>query len=389
MKMKSHIRNLIFQKRLNSRVVNLRTSVQKIGNALLSYGTKVFEDIQKGKDISKRHSTGWEIYTISKLLLESGFDVDVIDYTNESFVPKKEYSILIDVLSNLERLSPLLPDQCIKIFHPCWSHWIYHNQAIYSRLFDLKARRNIVLKPKKLIKPNLSADIADCITQRGHGLVAETYSYTNKPVLKIRHSSIFEYDRPPKDNYDACRKNFIWIGGFGCISKGLDLLLDVFTELADHHLYICSRIAQEPDFESAFDKELNHTENIHNLGFIEVNSETFNQLAKKCIALIYPSCTELSSGSVITSMHAGLIPAVSKECGVDVGDFGLVLDKCSVEEIKNMVLNLSSASIGDLEERSLKGWEYAKINHTQKGFEEDYRNALSHIVKQKAQIELA
>jgi glycosyltransferase involved in cell wall biosynthesis len=384
MGIKRYIRNLLIQERDNSRVVNLRTRTQKSGDALLSYGTKIFENIQKGKGFSNRHSTGWEIYTISQLLMTFGYDVDVIDYTNESFVPRKEYSMVIDVLSNLERLAPLLPDRCIKIFHPCWSHWVFHNQAVYSRIFALKERRNIVLKPKKLIKPNLSADSADVITQRGNGFIAETYSYTNKPALKIRHSPQFEYDRPPQKNYDACRKNFIWIGGFGCVSKGLDLLLDVFSELTDHHLYICSRVSQEPDFVSAFDKELNHTANIHNMGFVEVNSEEFDLLQQKCVALVYPTCTDLSSGAVITSMHAGFIPVVSKACGVDVGDFGYILEKCSVNEIRDMILTISSAPIADLEERSLKGWEHAKINHTQKGFEEDYQKALDHITKHQA-----
>jgi hypothetical protein len=370
----------------NSNVVELTTEKQEYGNALISYGIKIFKDIRKGKGFSLNHSTGWEIYTISQILLDFGYNVDVIDYTNKKFIPKKEYSILVDVHSNLERLAPLLPKHCIKIFHPCWSHWIHHNQAIYKRLSGLRERRNIILKPTKLIQPNFSAEMSDYITQRGHGFTAETYAFTNKPTFSIRHSTQCEYDRPLNKNYNDCRKNFLWLGGYGCVSKGLDLLLDVFSELTDYNLYVCGRLFQEPDFETAFNKELYSTKNIKNLGFIDVSSEEFKQLARKCIALIYPSSTELSSGAVITSMHAGLIPVISKECGVNVGDFGLVLKKCSADEIKETILKLSCFSTEDLAERSMKAWKHANEHHTKEGFEKDFRNALLRIIEHRSEF---
>jgi glycosyl transferase family 1 len=379
MGIKNSLRKLI-SKESSPRVINLKTQEKKVGNALLSYGIRAFMVLRQKSGFSNKHSTNWEMYTISQLLLEFGYDVDVIEYWNESFVPQKEYSILIDVLSNLERLTPLLPRHCIKIFHPCWSHWIHNNQSVYKRLQELKERRGIVLKPEKQIKPNVSAELSDYITQRGHNFAAETYAHVDKPKIPIRHSTQCEYEWYDNKNYDTCRRNFLWLGGFGCLGKGLDLLLEVFSELTDCNLYICGNLFREPDFESAFYKELHETKNIHLLGFIDVGSDEFKHLAQKCVALIYPSCTELSSGAVITSMHAGMIPAVSKESGVDVGDFGVILEECSVREIKNVVLKLCNAPTNELEERSLKAWEHANKYHTKKGFEEDYRNALAQIL---------
>jgi len=121
------------------------------------------------------------------------------------------------------------------------------------------------------------------------------------------------------------------------------------------------------------------------LGFVDVSSEKFKQIAQTCIALIFPSCTELSSGAVITSKHAGLIPIVSKESGVNVDGFGSILVECSISEIKQSILEITTTSAKDLEERSIKAWEHANKHHTKEGFKEDYRNALTFILNQKDQ----
>ena len=55
----------------------------------------------------------------------------------------------------------------------------------------------------------------------------------------------------------------------------------------------------------------------------------------RCIA----SCAE---GGVVTCLHAGLIPIVSRDTSVDVNDdYGMVFEYSTIEEIKESVQNLS------------------------------------------------
>ncbi len=48
----------------------------------------------------------------------------------------------------------------------------------------------------------------------------------------------------------------------------------------------------------AFHRELYETPNIEAIGWVDVGSERFREIANGCAALIYPSCSEGQAGSV-------------------------------------------------------------------------------------------
>ena len=80
-------------------------------------------------------------------------------------------------------------------------------------------------------------------------------------------------------------------------------------------------------------------------------------------------------------MHAGLIPVVSLETSVDVDpDFGLILDDCSIEQIKKSIKKISAISVQELKRMALKAWEFARANHTRETFAKEYRKAISAIM---------
>ena len=72
-------------------------------------------------------------------------------------------------------------------------------------------------------------------------------------------------------------------------------------------------------------------------------------------------------------MHAGLIPILSYESGVDVDDFGFVLQGSSVESIRDSIRMVASLSAQELKERAQRAWEFARANHTREKFTEEYR----------------
>jgi DNA-directed RNA polymerase subunit F len=79
-------------------------------------------------------------------------------------------------------------------------------------------------------------------------------------------------------------------------------------------------------------------------------------------------------------MHAGLIPIVSYESSVDVGDFGMILKDCTINEIKNTISTISALSLQELKQKARKAWEYARSNHTREKFAEEYRNVIDKII---------
>jgi glycosyltransferase involved in cell wall biosynthesis len=176
----------------------------------------------------------------------------------------------------------------------------------------------------------------------------------------------------------------MWFGSGGLVHKGLDLVLETFVDMPDYHLTICGPIDGEKDFRKVFYKELYQTANIHTEGWLDVDSQKFVKIARGCIGLIYPSCSEGGGGSVINCMHAGLIPIVSRESSVDVDeDYGIVLPECSTEEIRGSVRRLSALPSEKLKLMARKAWEFVRENHTRKRFSEEYRRVIEMIMVQR------
>jgi glycosyltransferase involved in cell wall biosynthesis len=165
------------------------------------------------------------------------------------------------------------------------------------------------------------------------------------------------------------------------VHKGLDLVLEAFSKLPEYHLTVCGPVNKEPDFEKAYYKELYQTQNIKTLGFTDLRSIQFLEVIKKTSALVYPSCSEGGGGSVITGLHAGLIPIISYESSVDVEDFGILLEDCSVDGIVNSVRKCSQKSGEELEQMSKKAWQYARANHTREKFAGHYETFVKKITE--------
>ena len=112
--------------------------------------------------------------------------------------------------------------------------------------------------------------------------------------------------------------------------------------MPQYRLRVCGPVHGEQDFVSAYHKELFETPNIRTIGWVDIGSREFADITKQCIGLIYPSSCEGGGGTVITCMHAGLIPIVSYESSVDLNGFGVMLMNCSIEEITRSIEMISS-----------------------------------------------
>jgi hypothetical protein len=52
--------------------------------------------------------SNWRSTQIARIVLELGYSVDVIDYRNKTFIPKKPYVIFVGFRANFERITQLL-----------------------------------------------------------------------------------------------------------------------------------------------------------------------------------------------------------------------------------------------------------------------------------------
>lgn len=352
------------------------------GSVLLSYVTHPFA-IKKSELDQTPHTNPWECLIIAEILLERGFAVDVIDWTDTTFMPRKNYVAVIDVHQNLERLAPLLDKNCVKIFYITGAHWLYQNLAELKRIDELRERKGVVLYPRRNIMPANNIENTDYATALGNGFAKETFSYVHKDIVNIPLFSTVQFPEPKQKDFKHIKNNFMWIGGGGAVHKGLDRVLEAFSRMPEYKLTVCGPVASEKDFSEYYKKELYETAHIKLVGRIDVRGEQFKNIVNDSVGLIYPSCSEGQAGSVITGLHAGLIPIITRQSGVDAEPFGLELKTASVEEIIKAVKHISSMSGDELKMQSTAVWKHAQQYHTKELYKDSYAMFIDNIIKEK------
>jgi glycosyltransferase involved in cell wall biosynthesis len=279
---------------------------------------------------------------------------------------------MVDIHSNLERLAPLLPATTKKILHATGANWLFQNRAELARLAALRDRRGVSLPPRRQVQPSRGIEIADLATTTGNAFTIETFAFARKPMYRIPVSSTYTQDWPAEKKTEACRTHFLWLGSHGLVHKGLDLALEAFAQTPALNLTICGPVSAEPDFAAEYRREL-ALPNIRVQDWIDTQSPLFRELLATHAGIVYPSCSEGGGGSVITCLHGGLIPIVTREASVDVEDFGFSLREAGIAAIVETVQRVATLPAAELSLRSRAAWEFARRQHTREAFEKNYR----------------
>lgn len=354
------------------RVVRLRPRSKPAGFVLLSYLTDPFVRPEAGRHFSNR----WECRQMAQTFLDLGLGVDVIDWFDTRFVPRRAYRFLVDIGCSMPRLAPLVGPDCIKLMHATGKHWMFQNFAELQRLKGLMDRRGVALEPRRQAPTGCAVELADCITVLGNEQTLATFAYAGKPVYQIPLSSAAEFPWDDAKDFSAARRRFLWLGSGGMVHKGLDLVLEAFCGTPELELVVCGPVSGEADFENFYRRELYQMPNIRTLGWLDVTTPQFAAVTREVSAMVYPSCSEGSAGSVIVGLHAGLLPIVSRETGIDVMDFGVELPHSTSEEIRRAAKIHARRDPAALRQRSRAAWQRARSFYTRERFAEAYRNVV-------------
>jgi glycosyltransferase involved in cell wall biosynthesis len=369
-------------RRIDEKVVRLPAAVDPPrGRAIFSYIVDPFL-VPPDVPVSHSHTHFWESRTMGRTLAALGFEVDVVHWTNRTFEPRGAYDLLVDVRLQLERLAPRLGPACLKVMHAETAHPSFYNPAQRARLAALESRRGIRLAPFKRLEDNRAIEHADAATILGNDATQATYRFAGKPLYPVPISQPVLYPFPERKDFAAARRRFIWFGSGGMVHKGLDLVLEAFAGTPELELTVVGPVEREREFERAFASELYRTPNIRTVGWVEVAGSSFTALADAAVALVYPSCSEGQNGGTVTCMHAGVLPLVTREVGIDVApDFGVVLSDPSVGGIRAAARALAARPPADLEAMARRAWRYARAHHSRERFAAVYRQRLLEILE--------
>ncbi|MFQ5642230.1 MAG: glycosyltransferase [Thiogranum sp.] len=287
---------------------------------------------------------------------------------------------MVDIVSNIGRLADRLDPDCIKILHPMFSHWTIHNSRNYARHAALAQRRGVALKPLRLVEPNDSVERADYITCRGGTFSRSSYAYGDTPILRLPQLTPAAIDGYIDRDMEKCRNRFVWLGGSGVVHKGLDLLLEAFAGLPDCHLTVCGRVSREKSFQSLYRRELYELPNIDTIDWIDTLSDQFRRIVTDSAALVLPSASELSCGSVIAGMMTGLVPVTTPGTDIDVSGIGFSIEEDSVAAVRAAVCAVRDQSAAELAEMSQAAREAASRRYGRDRFLRAYREAVCGIL---------
>ncbi len=369
--------------------ITLPGQTKKRGTVLLSYLAGPFT-LLPWQRFTDPHTNYWECSEIARLFSVRGYDVDVIDASNTSFVPHKPYDFVVDVRQNLQRLAKKLPASCKKVMHITSSESGFQNAAEAARLADLKQRRGIVLPAQRVEAGLNNPAFADFLEGFGNKTVHSTYAPFNKPIYQIPISVAQTFDFPERSAKDfaEARKHFLFFSGGGAILKGLCLLVEAFAEMPDLHLHIIGPAASEKGFREAYTREL-ALPNIHCYprprltkdGNMTVGDAAFTDVTNKCATIIYPSASEGTSGAVVQAMHAGVFPIVTKQTGLGEDAPAIIIENPTVESIRTQARAIATMAPKALEAMARAAWTYAREHHTRETFSAAYGTFIDDILR--------
>lgn len=313
-------------------------------------------------------------------LVQLGYVVDIINWDDTAFVPRRKYDLFVaHGAKNFSAIYQKMPTKIRTIYFSTGSYWRFHNTEEKKRFKYFEDRHSRTLPFDRYIYESEEAanKTADGIICLGNQALVDTYKSFNN-VYALPTGSFAESKSLPQKDFIKARKNFLFFSGGGNVHKGLDLLIDAFSN-SDLHLYIATRL--DPEFEKFYHHQLYSTNNIHYEGFVSIGSDRFYQLINECGFVILPSSSEGSPGSVVDCMQRGLIPIVTTNAHLDVEPFGYTIKTVSVDGIRDLVIKVSRLGPDRLLPQSTASKQTALTRHSVTKFEDRLKHYISTITE--------
>ena len=351
---------------------------QKKGHVLIYFKTDGFIP---GYIYNFQHCNTWEIVCIANIFNRLGYWVDIIDRSvSDSYLPENKYDIFLsngssDSSKHYTKYAKHLT-RATKIYFAVNPNPEVVNTRLKQRYEEFTKRQKATLPIRrdiKFINAHEQMSVTDYIFSAGNHITNSTFSQFNKPLKKIFFSTFPGLHLDISAIKEKRRNSFLYFAGSGNMFKGLDLLLETFTELPNLHLHICAPL--EDAFLKHYEKLLSTSPNIHVHGFILVGSPKFIHLTNLCGYITLLGCAEGTSTSVLTCMRRGLIPIVTPETGLDLGNFGIMVTNLSIESLKKQYTDASNMDQASFKQRIINSY-LESFKYTQQTFERSFNDAI-------------
>lgn len=176
-------------------------------------------------------------------------------------------------------------------------------------------------------------------------------------------------------DYSITKSHFVWFGSRGFVHKGLDILLDAFAELPQLSLDVYGIDRSEYS-------GIEISKNISICGYINVMDDEFiNSVVNRNTFVVSLSCSEGMQTGITTCMMHGLIPIVTKECGVDDHDDILYFENYDLESVKATLLSASMISTEQIREKEIRLHKKSIIDFSIESFAANFEKCFAQLIK--------
>ena len=328
------------------------------------------------------HTSFYEATTAASIFDSLGYRVDVMHY--EGRIPRLDvYDVIYGFGDVFQSYFEGGGGRAKTIYYGAGMHVCHQNTATLRRVKDVYRKKSTWLCQSARYVEKVwthQTTLVDGIIALGNDRCAATYrKHYDGPVLSCPAPffQTLDYKQVMANRPADARNAYLWFGSAGLVHKGLDLCLEYFHVRPELELHICGDLELEPDFVKAYHSALFDSPNIHVHGFVNVQSAIFKDILAACSFVVFPSCSEGGSPSVLTAIgNGGLIPVVSPESSVDAAH-GVIIEALTLDGIVDAIAKTINMSDEQIKACQIMSAEMVLVENSLKNYERMLR---SHIV---------
>lgn len=327
-----------------------------------------------------RHVNILHAFQMIKVLIGQGYAIDL--YPCASYTPDSlkynHYNIILGFGQNYIKLCALNPCALKILFVTENAPWTVKDN-FSQRLSYYKTRHGKV--PYTLLRTQFYNKEMFDISDVGI-IMTGIYNFKGmqscfKNAFRINVNALFNPDinKCPTKDFTSLKTNFVWFGSNGLIHKGLDVLIDSFSQLPNY----CLNVYGAPEKEI---KGFSIPENVIIHKSVNVFSKEFiDKVINQNVFVVSLSCSEGMMSGVATCMVHGLIPITTRETGFDDVSGNITFDSFEIKDVVDVIIKAANMKGEELQALSTKIFEYSRKEYSLKKFESSFSQIMSEVNK--------
>jgi glycosyltransferase involved in cell wall biosynthesis len=307
---------------------------------LISYLTNPFN-----KGAENKHTNHVECYLAAKAWNDLGYNVDVVDYDYYKTISMDSYDVIYGFGDQFEHSFTSTNFKGKRIVYSPGCNTVFSNKISSIRLLDFK--KNTGILDSRLIRTTnnawpLQKYLSDAIICQGNDFVLNTYK-NDFDLLKYYQINCFplacnqQINTEHKD-FENAKYNLLWFGSQGSVHKGLDIALALVQKNPKLKLYIRGlNTTHEKTILNQY-QHLIDNKQVDVKQYVSIDSTEFTELMETCGGVIFPRASEGGAAALLTVMtYGGLIPIITKACGLDIEHLGFVAEESTLTSVENQL----------------------------------------------------